>query len=191
MIEWLIFSLYKNIHRFYYSNNEVYDILTDTEDPSMWNVPEYTILGCTVGTLTVLNCWVCGALSFQCDFGWSSLYTLSAMDLNCCSIRAVLRAGILLFFSKYSGQSWASYCPWHLWSNVFAMLNQKYLHANTVSWEETEHLHLSAKYYFAVDSFVTAYPWWKISFGEVFKHRFKKKKKKLMEFKRDCDFKGL
>lgn len=51
------------------------------------------------------------------------------------------------------------------------MLNQKYLHTNTVTWEEAEHLHSSAIYYFAVDSFATAYPRWKISSGEVFKHR--------------------
>lgn len=109
VIEQFIFSLYKNIHRIYYNKNDVFDILTYTRDPSEWSVPEHMILGCSVGLLDstkLLGLW-CPELSV---WVWMalSLHPLSAMDLNCCSIQAVLRSGILLFFSKYSGQSWAS-----------------------------------------------------------------------------------
>lgn len=59
--------------------------------------------------MTGRNCWVCGALSLQCkQLQMVPLFQLlTAVALHYCSIQAVLRSGILLFFFIYSGQPWA------------------------------------------------------------------------------------
>lgn len=80
-----------------------------------------------------------------------------------------------------------SYCTWHWWSKVFAMMDQKYRHIYTISLEEADHPYSCVIYYFAVDSFVTVCPLWKISSDEVLKHRYVFF---LMQVNWGCDSKG-